>query len=85
MAPNSDVIGIARIPNDQINIQPKERCKIPIALPDEQGNKCIKYFDIEDILVLCFQMIFPSGKISKIPGQTLRQKASIIFNSHEIY
>ena len=85
MAPNSDVIGIARLPNDQIIAQPKERCKIPIVLPDNQGNKSIKYFDLEDILVLCFPMIFPSGKIPKIPGQTLRQKASIIFNSHEFY
>ena len=48
-------------------------------------KKTIKYFELEDVLVHCFPMLFPNGKIPKIPGKTLRQKVSILCGSHEFY
>ena len=84
-APNSDVIGIAQIPNDIAEPQVKEYCKLPIVLPDDNGNSTIKYFEVEDVLALCFPMLFPFGKVPKIPGKTLREKAAVLFASHEFY
>ena len=85
ISPKKDVIGIAQIPDNQANPNNVDFNKVPISIPDENGNNEKIYVEIEKALLLCFPMIFPNGTMPIIPGRTLREKASILFASHEFY
>lgn len=54
-------------------------------MPDSDGNKVLKYMQLEEALSLCFPMIFPYEKIPNIPGNTLKEKAEALLSTHEFY
>ena len=79
-APMGSAINMAMIPNTSGITN--DGGDVFIRLKKQDGTLAGKFIPLEKALPLCFPILFPSGKIEKIPGKTLREKARFILSSH---
>ena len=81
---SSSVATSVIIPNNN-NHSTDKTGNVYIRLKKQNGNEGGKYIPLEEALALCFPLLFPFGKLEKIPGNTLREKSRSILASHEYY